>query len=368
MDWLRIFAFGLLAIYHICLFFIPWNWHVTRAETSLILVAPVIAMNPWRLLLLFVVAGYASAALIRKYRDPLGFAKERCDRLVLPVLFGIAVLLPVQPWIEILVNDGYRGNFWQFYREEYWSFSSRWGFFLPNWLHLWFVVYLWGYSLLIALCWWLVPASWFKSVLRGFDRLLAGWRMLLLPALFLMACMLWSGIDAVRLDSWVRYWPAQPVYFGSMLFGLYLFHTQRGWTAIRQYWPVAAVAAVGLTALAIAIRLGWDEASQPTSITTIFALSRPLQAWTAIIALLGIADRYGNVDHRWRAGLADAVFPFYVIHKSIIVITAYLLLAHPIAIPVEFAILLIVTLIGSWAYYRLCRAVPWLRPLAGMKR
>src|SRR3546814_6967388 len=28
MDWLRIGAFGLLILYHIGMFFVPWDWHV----------------------------------------------------------------------------------------------------------------------------------------------------------------------------------------------------------------------------------------------------------------------------------------------------------------------------------------------------
>ena len=46
MDWLRILAFMTLTMYHINMYFVPWNWHVVREETSLLLVAPMIAVNP----------------------------------------------------------------------------------------------------------------------------------------------------------------------------------------------------------------------------------------------------------------------------------------------------------------------------------
>lgn len=32
LDWLRIGAFGLLILYHIGMFFVPWGWHVKAAE------------------------------------------------------------------------------------------------------------------------------------------------------------------------------------------------------------------------------------------------------------------------------------------------------------------------------------------------
>ena len=31
LDWLRIGAFGLLILYHIGMFFVPWGWHVKSA-------------------------------------------------------------------------------------------------------------------------------------------------------------------------------------------------------------------------------------------------------------------------------------------------------------------------------------------------
>ena len=32
MDWLRIGAFALLILYHIGMYFVPWDWHVKIAQ------------------------------------------------------------------------------------------------------------------------------------------------------------------------------------------------------------------------------------------------------------------------------------------------------------------------------------------------
>ena len=49
--------------------------------------------------------------------------------------------------------------------------------------------------------------------------------------------------------------------------------------------------------------------------------ARVVQGWSAVVALLGLAHRHLNRDHRWRARLTEAVFPFYIAHRTIIVLT-----------------------------------------------
>ena len=57
LDWLRIGAFGLLILYHIGMFFVPWDWHVKTARPMDWVAIPMLLTNSWRLVLLFVVSG-----------------------------------------------------------------------------------------------------------------------------------------------------------------------------------------------------------------------------------------------------------------------------------------------------------------------
>ena len=41
--------------------------------------------------------------------------------------------------------------------------------------------------------------------------------------------------------------------------------------------------------------------------------------WSAIVAAIGFARVHLNRDHRWRATLADSVFPVYIVHQTLIV-------------------------------------------------
>ena len=61
LDWLRIAAFGLLIGYHVGMLYVPWSFHV-KSEYSggPGLTALMLASNPWRLSLLFLISEAAA--------------------------------------------------------------------------------------------------------------------------------------------------------------------------------------------------------------------------------------------------------------------------------------------------------------------
>jgi glucans biosynthesis protein C len=70
LDWLRTGAVGLLTFYHIGLFFVPWDRHIKAANELSWLELPMQALIPWRLPLLFLISGTASAFLLAKLDCP----------------------------------------------------------------------------------------------------------------------------------------------------------------------------------------------------------------------------------------------------------------------------------------------------------
>lgn len=369
LDWLRIAAFAMLILYHIGMYFVPWPWHINRIEPAAWLAAPMLALNSWRLPLLFVVSGYASAAILTKNDLSLpGFLKGRSARLLIPVLAAIVFIIPPQPWIELVTKSGYSGSLWQFWARDYWSFSSGFGMVLPTWQHLWFVVYLWVYTVVLALGVYFIPRSVRISAHAVADRLLSGVSIVIIPAAFAIVLVLGLGAETVRLDAWVSGWAAHIVFFLSFLFGYYLFAAKDGWHAIKRFWPAALVIAVIAYAALVGVKFAFQGSTEPSWAVHAFAVTRPIHGWATIVALIGIADRFCNYDHPWRATLSEAVFPFYIIHQTIIVIAAYAIASYMFPIPAEFAILLAATVIGCWAFYAVGRRVGWLRPLIGLKR
>lgn len=62
LDWVRIAAFCLLILYHVGMFYVPWNWHIKSAHPVAALEPLMLALNPWRLALLFLVSGVATVS------------------------------------------------------------------------------------------------------------------------------------------------------------------------------------------------------------------------------------------------------------------------------------------------------------------
>ena len=365
LDWLRIGAFGLLIFYHIGMVFVPWGFHVKTAQPLGWVAVPMLALNSWRLLLLFVVSGYASRALLARGHGTGRFAANRTWRLIVPLLFGILIVVPLQPWIELTTQHGYGHDFGHFVLHDYFQFGSVAGIVLPTWQHLWFVAYLWLYTMLLAGA----VALFGQWTLQGaFDRLFGTVLVWLLPAAWLVAVSAWLFPGVAPTNDLVGDLVSHVQYLPGFLFGFALAGSRPALGAMRRWWPWALAVAVASYAIVVAIEIEWPGSTTPTwPYGILFASARAVQGWSMIVALIGLADTYLNRDHPWRRMLTEAVFPFYIIHQTIIVGVEGGLL--PLALPplLEFLVLLIATVGGCWAFYAIGRRIGWLRPLIGLR-
>ena len=117
LDWLRIAAFGLLIFYHIGMVFAPWAWVIHTAHSYQALIVPMAAVTPWRLPLLFAVSGYASRKLFDKSGGAAPFARSRAARLLVPLAFGMVVLVPIEMWV-LVMEHGYPSGLLHFWTSD----------------------------------------------------------------------------------------------------------------------------------------------------------------------------------------------------------------------------------------------------------
>lgn len=364
LDWLRIGAFALLILYHVGMFFVPWDWHVKTARPLDWVTIPMFFTNSWRLALLFVVSGYASAVLLTKQKARGAFVRDRSARLIIPTVFAMILIIPPQPWVELMVKYSYPYDLVTFWQRDYFRFDELNGLKLPTWQHLWFVVYLWVYTLILGLLA-AGPKPWAR---RLFDRLFGGVGLLLIPlgwAMFVTFGPIAGGRVTHGLFDDLA---GHLIFVPAFAFGVGLAHSGTALSAARRWWIPAAMLALTGYGITIAVELQWPgNQIAPPGPSNWMRFGRMLQGWTMIVALLGIADRYWNVDHRWRATLTEAVFPFYIIHQTIIVWLGWWLLRFGVAPLAEFLILVIATVAGCTAFYVVGRSVGWLRPLIGLR-
>ena len=166
LDWLRnILIFGVF-LFHVLSPFAPMQpWHIKNAEQSIAVMAVLRLFDPWGIPLFFLVAGAASMFALRR-RSNRQYISERVNRLLIPFIVGSILLTPFQKYLEALHRESFQGSFLSFIPEMLaestsgnWfspQIFSRWG------LHLWFLGFLFAYSLLA-----LPIFNWFKRDAGG---------------------------------------------------------------------------------------------------------------------------------------------------------------------------------------------------------
>lgn len=366
LDWVRIAAFGLLILYHVGMFYVPWNWHIKSAHPVTALEPLMLAVNPWRLALLFLVSGVATRFMLRK--TAVGaLMRSRSSRLLIPLIFGMAVIVPPQAYIQIVEALGYEGGFFDFYLKHYFTFGKDFCpnpcIILPTWNHLWFVAYLWVYTMALGLVLMALPdlTGWIE---RRLAPLLSGWWLLIVPSLLfgLFRLTLLPNFPSTHalFDDWYNH----ALFAGVYLLGFWLAHAASFWEAIeRQRW-VALGLAIAVFASWAALRSVRDG-DLPLKLYAGFAYG--FYQWLCIVAVLGFARRWLTKDSAARRYLTDAIFPYYIVHQTAIIVIAHALRGSALSVGTEAAVIIGGTAAACIVTFEIVRRVGWLRPLFGLK-
>ena len=146
LDWLRIIAFLLLIYFHAAIAFIPRGIPmIQNADSSLALQVMVGFLHEFRLALLFLISGVGVAFALRR-RNRRQFMRNRAVRLLVPLVFGITVIVPPMIFLEKRFIGEFTGSFVEFYPAFYTEGVYPNGHL--SWHHYWFIVYLYLYCVL----------------------------------------------------------------------------------------------------------------------------------------------------------------------------------------------------------------------------
>ena len=366
VDWLRLIAFGLLILYHAGMPFAAWDWHVKDVHRSEALQAVMLFMNRWRMPLVFFVSG-AAIMLALGRRTPGEFLRDRVKRLLVPLAFGMAAIVPPQVWFERVQRGQFAGSYFEFLPH---AFDGVYPAGNLSWHHLWFLAYVLLLTLALMPLW-----LWLRSP-GGARRLDA-----LAEAVTHRRLLLWSPVPAIALVEFVlRPLSSNPNglvgdWIGLARYGLLL---ALGALAFSRPQIVAAIAAHRRTALAcgalafaslflVYFSRGLRPMADPLHWPLFCALSA-VNLWAWVLGLSGLVVRHlGGVRPAWLAAATEAVFPFYILHQTLIVAFAFAL--APLASPVAIKLVLVVaaTFAGCALLYGLIRRSRIVQPLFGMK-
>ncbi|NHZ41411.1 acyltransferase family protein [Massilia aquatica] len=371
LDWVRILAFFVLIVYHVGMYYVTWDWHVKSAFASHAIEPLMLLSSPWRLGLLFMVSGVASSLMLAK-TGAARFLGQRSARLLVPLVFGMLVIVPPQAYLEVVEKLAYQGSYADFmrlYLGRYHGFCRGTDcLVMPTWNHLWFVAYLWVYTLLLG---GLVAGlgSRFDRLATRLANLLVGWKIIVLPVALLSLARMTMLSRFPTTHALVDDWFNHAVYLFLFLLGAMLARTPQFWPRLEQLrWHALGLAATGWAALTIYYALPDDvlsaQAQQP--LMHLQRIVYCLFAWNAMLAAIGFAHRHLNRDSANRRYLAQAVFPVYIVHQTLIVVIAHAIQPAKLAPGLEALVLVVLTLCLSFAVADIVRRSRLLRPLFGI--
>jgi surface polysaccharide O-acyltransferase-like enzyme len=363
LDWLRIAAFAILVPYHVGMYYVTWGFHVKSPFAGPGLEPWMTMSSPWRMCVLFIVSGAVTSIMLRRDAGP-GFVRQRSARLLLPLLFGMLVIVPPQSYFEVVQKYAYPGSYGEFlglYLTGSKAFCQHGRCLaLPTWNHLWFLPYLWVYTVLL---WSLVAVRprWLDSLAAGFERALRGPGLVVWPIAALALTRLTLRSRFPETHALVDDWFAHALYLPMFLAGALLARRAALWPRIASWrWP-GLVTAIACWAVLVTGLPG--ATGGPRRAFVVGSLQ-----WGALIAAFGFAHRHLNFEHGCRRYLTDAVFPVYILHQTVIIVLSQALLPFGLRPAVEGPTLVIATFALSLLGYEAARRVGPLRPFMGLSR
>ncbi|SEL05671.1 Surface polysaccharide O-acyltransferase, integral membrane enzyme [Pseudoxanthomonas sp. GM95] len=375
IDALRVIAFALLILYHCAMVYVAeWDFHLKSSHTAEWLQSPMIAMNRWRMPLLFVISGIAiglAGVETRRWR----FAALRTWRLQLPLLFGMFVVVAFQAYCQGRAEGRLAPGLWPFFI-RYWRLDLPPGAGGLTWNHLWYLAYLWPYTLLLVVVMpvlrplraWLVQPS---------TPRLAAWLLAVVPIAWLAVVQFALAPRYPETHALFGDWTVHAESLPLFLLGYLLSTSPWFWAWVVQLrWPTLLVACL---AIATELSLRWLGRHPPHGPMPDWVLHVPWYAverigrvtytWTALLAIFGWARVQLDRPFRWLPYCSEAVFPWYILHQSLIIALAYWLTPMRFGPVIEPLLLIAGTVAGCLLLHELLiRRIGWLRPLFGLKR
>ncbi|WP_324676643.1 acyltransferase family protein [Hymenobacter sp. GOD-10R] len=359
LDWLRVLAFGLLIFYHTGMVFVGWQFHLMSQVSSPVLELPMEFLNQWRMPLLFVISGVGVTFALGR-RKAGQFIGERLQRLLLPLAFGMLVVVVPQVYYERLAQGAGYTSLLDFYPHYFEGTYPKGNF---TWNHLWFIAYLLPFSLLsLPLFLQLRKPAAQVLLARLSQWLQRPGRVLLfaLPLVFLQLVLRPYWPDHRNLVSdWFNF----AFYLTLFVYG-YLFGPLAG------FWQAAERQRYLFLTLGLAAFSFYYWGGDFYSAFISGAIKRAVQGincWCWILVCIGFGRRYLNRNSLLLQRANEAVYPFYILHQTVLIALGYYVLQWPATNAAKFLVIALGTFGGTLFLYAVIYRSSVLRILFGMK-
>lgn len=378
LDWLQVIAVLGVFIFHALFPFSDLaEWNIKSPERSTLATLYSFFFAPWGMPFFFLMAGVTSWFSLQR-RTAGRFFRERVMQLLIPYFIGVIVLTPIQAYLELTHRGWWKeGSIVQLILSK----EARTHFFTVRHpitagpetfsqlgYHLWFVAYLFAFSLIaLPLFTWLKGDSG-KRFLSSLARL-AKWRGGLL--LFVIPLTIFRFMLQPFFSAYTG-WSDFAFMLGFFVSGHILMSDERFMQAVRRDWSLylilgTACALYFFSEAAGVPVLDWMGSPGKLGFYLTWAVFS-VNGWCWTMLMLAVGMRFLNATNNWLQYSRQASFPFFWIHHPVTFLTAFYALQWEVALSIKMLFAGVGSFVITLALYELLiRRINPMRKLFAMK-
>ena len=306
------------------------------------------AMWAWIMPLLFMVSGMGSFYSLQK-RTVKEYLKERVERLLLPLVSGILLLLPIQTFIAEKYHNSYTGG----YLKQYVLFFTKptdltgyTGGFTPG--HLWFILYLFVISL--------VSSPLMRYYIKSEKKIPT--KKMSLPIIMLLFIV--PLLSQPLLDIAGK---SVGEYLAWFLIGFFVISDDEVQEKLQKHRVLLTIVSVVLLLI-----YGFFGMQLVEKSVIVYEILYGLNAHVSILAIIGNGKQYLNFNNRASQYLTKSSFSIYLFHQQWVVIAAYFSLMYISNLGLQMVVILVSSIVFTFLSYFVLSKVPFIRYIFGLTK
>lgn len=371
LDWIRVIIVLMLIYYHSARVFDLQDFYVKNPSLNMLSEAFVAFASLWAMPLLFLVAGASAFYALRK-RDNTAFAIERVKRLAIPYVIGLFLFAAPQIYIVYIQKAGNPHSLISFWKYQF-SVAPYTQIIAGKvddalvtaytWeaAHLWFILYLLLFSLAMLPVMRSIRDGRLRAPTDKFAELCRrnAWSIFL----FIVPTAVAYTAGLFLTENFSRLLLVVP-----FLYGFIIYSDNRFTEAIDRVYKVAAWTAVVLTpAFFLTIVIG-DFEFEAGAARFLWGPWMGIAATLWLIAFIGLGRTFLSRRNAFLDYASDGSYPFYILHQTVIVLLAFLIVKMAVPSAVKYLLLTTSALvITAGAYEVLIKRWAPLRFIFGMR-
>lgn len=387
IDALRITAVILLIYFHTAMIFNIWSvFHLKNDELSLEAALFVSFLNIWHMPLFFILAGISTNYALN-FRMGKEYVKERIRRLLIPLIFGILVIIPPQVYYERLAwwsetrhsPHNFSGTYLEFYPQFFQGIYPNGNF---SWHHLWFLWYLFFISLVALPLFLKLKNEKGQQIISNIASSIEKERRIFLFALPLVIVNISLRWIFPVAHNFIFDWASIFHFLLIFIFGFLIVADTRFEDSIARNKCLALILGINIAAFILTYNalVYLNYISNPT--TNISSSYSPFIlimqyligmtlwsfcVWCWLIAFLGYGKKYLNNENSFIRYASEIALPYYILHQTIIIIIGFYVIQWNTSILIKYLVISTTALFITLILCELIKRNNITRFLFGMK-